>query len=158
MQDLSMPELTQHAEQLLPHILIVDDEPDIRQMVSLCFQMHSFRITCAENAAEAFKLLLTEQFDAIVSDVMMPGEDGIVFLGRVHESWPEIPVILMTGHAQLQMAVNAIKNGAFFIGLACETVVFRVSAVESSRHLCYDCLAKIVAEREKKTSRARKSQ
>ncbi len=108
-----MYELTQHAEQLLPHILIVDDEPDIRQMVSLCFQKHGFRITCAEDAAEAFKLLLSEQFDAIVSDVMMPGEDGIAFLGRVHESWPEIPVILMTGHAQLQMAVNAIKNGAF---------------------------------------------
>lgn len=108
-----MPEPTQSAEQLMPHILIVDDEPDIRQMVSICLRKNDFRISCAENAAEAFKLLEHEEFDAIISDVMMPGEDGIVFLGRVHETWPDLPVILMTGHAQLQMAVNAIKNGAF---------------------------------------------
>ena len=107
-----MSELTQPTMQPLPHILVVDDEPEIRQMISLCLR-NSFRITCAENVSEASKLLVLEQFDAVLSDVMMPGEDGIAFLGRVHESWPEIPVILMTGHAQLQMAVNAIKNGAF---------------------------------------------
>jgi signal transduction histidine kinase len=108
-----MSENLQPDDQPLPHILVVDDEPDIRQMISLCLQKSSFRITCAESAAEACKLLTLNQFDAIVSDVMMPGEDGIAFLARVHESWPEMPVILMTGHAQLQMAVNAIKNGAF---------------------------------------------
>jgi len=108
-----MTEPTQNAEQPMPHILVVDDEPQIRQMISLCLQKSSFRVSCAENVAEACKMLVVEQFDAIISDVMMPGEDGISFLGRVHNSWPEIPVILMTGHAQLQMAVNAIKNGAF---------------------------------------------
>ena len=108
-----MSEPTQTAEQQMPHILMVDDEPDIRQMVAICLRKCAFRISCAENAAEAFKLLEQEEFDAIISDVMMPGEDGIAFLGRVHESWPDLPVILMTGHAQLQMAVNAIKNGAF---------------------------------------------
>ncbi|MDD2272770.1 MAG: response regulator [Desulfuromonadaceae bacterium] len=107
-----MTESTQSAEQKLPNILIVDDEPEIRQMISLCFQ-NSFRIACAENVEEACKKLVIESFDAIISDVMMPGEDGISFLGRVHDSWPEIPVILMTGHAQLQMAVEAIKKGAF---------------------------------------------
>ncbi|NTV49647.1 MAG: response regulator [Geobacteraceae bacterium] len=108
-----MTELTQPTEPPMPHILIVDDEPGILQMLSLCFQKGNFRITCSGDAAEAFELLLLEPFDAIISDVMMPGEDGISFLGRVHESWPEIPVIMMTGHAQMQMAVNAIKNGAF---------------------------------------------
>ncbi len=108
-----MTETTQPAEQPMPHILIVDDESGIRHMLSLCFKKSGFRITCAEGAAEAFKLLLSEPFDAIVSDVMMPGEDGISFLGRVHETWPDLPVILMTGHAQMQMAVDAIKNGAF---------------------------------------------
>lgn len=108
-----MPEITQSAEQLAPHILVLDDEPDIRQMISLCLQKDRLRITCAENVAEACKMMVLEQFDVVVSDVMMPGEDGIAFLGRVHDSWPDIPVILITGHAQLQMAVNAIKNGAF---------------------------------------------
>lgn len=108
-----MSELLQHAEPQTPRILIVDDEPGICQMLSLCFKKNGFDITSAGDAAEAFKLLMQEPFDAIISDVMMPGEDGIAFLGRVHAAWPEIPVILMTGHAQMQMAVNAIKNGAF---------------------------------------------
>jgi signal transduction histidine kinase len=106
-------ELTNPEEQLSPHILVVDDEPEILRMVSLCLQKSHFRVTTAENSAEACRLLVVETFDVVVSDVMMPGEDGIAFLGRIHESWPDLPVILMTGHAQLQMAVNAIKNGAF---------------------------------------------
>ena len=103
----------QPAGQHSHHILIVDDEPGIRQMLSLCFQNSNYRISTAVDAAEASTLLVLEQFDAIITDVMMPGEDGIAFLRRVHESWPDLPVILMTGHAQMQMAVNAIKNGAF---------------------------------------------
>lgn len=108
-----MSELTQATEQLMPHILVVDDDPVIRQVIPLRLQKNNLKVTCAENVAEASKLLALEQFDAIVSDVMMPGEDGISFLARVHEFWPEIPVILMTGNAQLQMAINAIKHGAF---------------------------------------------
>jgi signal transduction histidine kinase len=108
-----MIEFIQSTKQPIPHIMIVDDEPDIRHMVMLCLQKSNFRVTCAESAVEAFTLLELESFDVIVSDVMMPGEDGITFLGRVHDSWSELPVILMTGHAQLQMAVDAIKNGAF---------------------------------------------
>ncbi len=105
--------LKQPSELVKPHVLIVDDELEIRQMVSLYLIKNNFRITTAENVAEACQMLVLEQFDAIISDIMMPGEDGITFLARVHESCPEIPMILMTGHAQLQIAVNAIKNGAF---------------------------------------------
>jgi len=97
----------------ITRILIVDDEADIRQMVSICLKKSGFQVNCAENAEEAHKLLEMSPYDVIVTDVMMPGEDGIAFLGWVHQSWPELPVIMMTGHAQLQMAVNAIKNGAF---------------------------------------------
>ena len=108
-----MSETTQTAKQTTPHLLIVDDEPAICRMLSLCFQKSNYRISSAKDAAEASALLVLEQIDVIISDVMMPGEDGIAFLGRVHESWPDLPVILMTGHAQMQMAINAIKNGAF---------------------------------------------
>jgi signal transduction histidine kinase len=100
-------------EQVLPHLLVVDDELNIRQMLTLVLQKSGYHVSCAENASEAFNLLEQSTFSAILSDVMMPGEDGISFLGRVHQSWPDLPVILMTGFAQLQMAINAIKNGAF---------------------------------------------
>jgi len=96
-----------------PHLLVVDDEIEIRQVLALVLAKSGYRVSCAENTAEAFGLLEQESCDAIITDVMMPGEDGISFLGRVHHSWPDLPVILMTGYAQLQMAINAIKNGAF---------------------------------------------
>lgn len=108
-----MTESTKVAECSLPTILILDDEADIRQMISLCLKKGGFQFFLAESAAEAYNLLNTNRFDAILSDIKMPGEDGVTFLGRVHDSWPDIPVILMTGQPQLQMAINAIKNGAF---------------------------------------------
>ncbi len=97
----------------IPRILVVDDEVDIRRMVALCLGKSGYQVDCVESAMQAKDLLEKGTYNAIVTDVMMPGEDGITFLGRVHDSWPDLPVILMTGHAQLQMAVNAIKNGAF---------------------------------------------
>lgn len=101
------------VNQLKPHILVVDDEPEICQMVALCLKRAGYRINSAGNAADAWRMLESEPYDALVTDVMMPDEDGIQLLGRVHLRWPELPVVLMTGYAQLQMAVNAIKNGAF---------------------------------------------
>ena len=108
-----MTETAQPADKLIPHILVVDDDPDICQMISLCLKKNNFRVTCAGNTAEACLTLVQDQYDAIISDVMMPGEDGIAFLSRVHQAWPDIPVVLMTGHAQLQMTIDAIKNGAY---------------------------------------------
>lgn len=108
-----MPELTCPEGQLLSHVLVVDDEPEILQMVAICLKKFGLRVTCAENVPDARRLLQNDTVDVVVSDVMMPGEDGIDFLAWIHKTNPEIPVILMTGHAQLQMAVNAIKNGAF---------------------------------------------
>lgn len=96
-----------------PHVLVVDDEREICQMVMLCLQKIGYDVSTADSADTAYGMLELKTYDAIVSDVMMPGQDGITFLGRVHRTWPEIPVVIMTGYAQLQMAVNAIKNGAF---------------------------------------------
>lgn len=108
-----MSERDSESTMYAPHILVVDDEPEICQMVALCLKRAGYRISSAGNAADAWRMLESESCDALVTDVMMPDEDGIQLLGRVHLRWPEMPVVLMTGYAQLQMAVNAIKNGAF---------------------------------------------
>jgi signal transduction histidine kinase len=96
-----------------PHILVVDDELDILQMVSMCLMQVKYRVSLASSAEEAYRLVQKNEFDAIITDVMMPGEDGITFLGKIHQYLPNVPVIIMSGFAQLQIAVNAIKNGAF---------------------------------------------
>lgn len=98
---------------LKPHILIVDDEEQILKAVESCLLKFNFSISLANNANEAFKILETNRCDVILSDIKMPGEDGIHFLERFHEKFPKIPFVLMTGFADLQMTIDAIKFGAF---------------------------------------------
>lgn len=104
---------SQLSDQSGRNILVIDDNAELRKVVTLFLQRSGFTVSDAENTENARSLLNKEPFDAVVTDVLMPGEDGIQFLSKVHKSYPEIPVILMTGHAELQMALDAIKNGAF---------------------------------------------
>ncbi len=108
-----MTKSDQVADRVKPRILVVDDEELLRQMLEEYFQGVGFAVSTAGNAEAAYTLLLHEPYDAIITDVKMPGEDGISLLGRVRQRWPEIPVVLMTGHAQLEMAIEALKIGAF---------------------------------------------
>lgn len=98
---------------LQPHVLVVDDEAAILHMISLCLKQANFRVMTACTAAEAGDLIVSHEFDVIITDVMLPGEDGLKFLASVHERFADLPVIVMTGYAHLQMAVNAVRNGAF---------------------------------------------
>lgn len=100
-------------EKTTPHILVVDDEEAILTMISLCMNQAGYMVSSATNLKDAFLLVAEHDFSAIVTDVMMPGEDGISFLTAMRRQQPEIPVIIMTGCAQLNVAVEAINNGAF---------------------------------------------
>lgn len=82
-------------------------------LIRFSLEKFGFRISTAVNIAEAHRLLEGDEFDAILTDVMMPDGDGISFLADVHQRRPAIPIIIMTGFAQFQVAVNAINNGAF---------------------------------------------
>jgi len=106
-------DMSQHDCAGEAHILIIDDEQNILRMLTRCLEQSGYKVTTVPCAEEAYGLLGTIEFDVIMTDVMMPGEDGISFLSKIHQILPDVPVIIMTGFAQLQMAVNAIKNGAF---------------------------------------------
>ena len=108
-----MQTINKSALNAKPRILIVDDEADIRQVVTLVLQEAGYVVNTAESTESARILLKKEHYDAVVTDVKMPGEDGISLLSMIHQEYPEIPVVLMTAYAQLQMAIDAIKNGAF---------------------------------------------
>lgn len=107
------PEMAVQRHVKCSHVLIIDDEEGIRCTVSKCLEPFNYRTSTADSAEAAWQLLTKDQPDVVLTDVMMPGEDGLAFLTRMHQQLPDVPVVIMTGFAQLQTAIDAIKHGAF---------------------------------------------
>jgi len=94
-------------------ILVVDDEPDIRQLVGEILEDEGYRVETAENAERAQELHRQRKPDLVLLDIWMPGKDGISLL----KDWREsdslcCPVIIMSGHGTIETAVEATKLGA----------------------------------------------
>src|SRR6266487_2332068 len=95
-----------------PRILIVDDDPGTVASLSRAFALEGYEATTAPSAARALERLQAGPVDAILSDLVMPGMDGLELLGRLREQAPGVPVILMSGQATVETAVKATKLGA----------------------------------------------
>lgn len=100
------------SAELKKTLLLVDDEPDARLLASDILG-DSYDVTTAESAAQALQILSTKPLDVVLTDIKMPGEDGISLLRKVRAMYPETPVILLTGHGDKQTAIDALKEGAF---------------------------------------------
>ena len=86
------------------HILVVDDEPDLGELVAFEFEMVDAQVYRAENAKEAMDVLNDKQIDAVVSDIMMPGGDGVELLKNLRKSKPlKPPLVFMTGFSNLSL-------------------------------------------------------
>jgi len=94
-------------------ILVVDDDPYVLDSASLLLSKYGYTVIACKNAMEAMAQLQSTKVDAVLTDIKMPQVSGIELLGEIHNLDEEIPVILMTAHADLDMAINAIKKGAF---------------------------------------------
>lgn len=94
-------------------ILIVDDDPDVLAATSLLITDEGYLITACGDARDAMAKFHEGEFDAVLTDIVMPGVSGIKLLEDIHHLDPELPVILMTAYADLDRAVEAIKKGAF---------------------------------------------
>ncbi len=94
-------------------ILVVDDEVNIRKSLEGVLADEGFRVTTAETGERALEFLSRHPADAIVLDVWLPGMDGLEALRRIRETYPILPVIMISGHGTIDMAVQAVKNGAF---------------------------------------------
>jgi two-component system nitrogen regulation response regulator NtrX len=94
-------------------ILIVDDEPTIREALSGILTDEGFVPACAETAAQAMDILSAEEIDLVLLDIWMPEMDGIEALGRIKKIHPELPVIMISGHGTIETAVQATKIGAY---------------------------------------------
>ena len=98
-------------------ILIADDERAIRYSLKEILEMEDYQVDTAENGKEAVEKAEKEKYDAIFCDIKMPEMDGMEVLDRLVADGVESPVIMISGHADIQIAVECIKKGAFdFIG------------------------------------------
>lgn len=94
-------------------VLVVDDEPDLADSCAYFLERAGYEVRTAASAPEALELLQQESFGVVVSDVRMPRMSGMELLTAIRERDPDIEVLLLTGYPDLQMAVSAIKQGAF---------------------------------------------
>ncbi len=93
-------------------ILVVDDEKNIREIVSMIFEKDGHEVLKASNSKEAIKYLDREIFDVIISDIKLPDINGIELLKIIKDKSGDIPVILITAYASTSSAIEALKNGA----------------------------------------------
>lgn len=98
---------------MFPSILIVDDEPSILQSLSGLLADEGFDVITASNGYEALKTIDTESPDLVLLDIWMPGIDGIETLKEIKKSQAALPVIIITGHGNVETAVKATKLGAY---------------------------------------------
>ncbi len=99
------------------NILIVDDEVVVRDSLLKWFALEGYQVRAAANGQEALNLVAggesTPEFDVALLDIKMPGIDGIELQRRIHEADPDLMIIIMTGYATVETAVQALKQGAY---------------------------------------------
>ncbi|MEL1255027.1 sigma-54 dependent transcriptional regulator [Flavobacterium sp. DGU38] len=96
----------------MPKILLIEDDISFCKLLEKFLIKKTFDVTIAFSAEEARSYIKKESFDLILTDLRLPDADGIVLMTEFKTSYPEIPVILMTGYSDVNTAVKAIKNGA----------------------------------------------
>ncbi|OQX30306.1 MAG: nitrogen regulation protein NR(I) [Candidatus Sedimenticola endophacoides] len=94
-------------------VWVIDDDRSIRWVLERALQKAGMEVTTFDSATAVMEALAREQPDVMISDVRMPGMDGLSLLSHVHQAHPELPVIIMTAHSDLDSAVAAYHGGAF---------------------------------------------
>src|SRR5262249_56855711 len=93
-------------------VRLVDDDANVLASLARAFRLAGHEATVCDNANRAVELLRNEKFDLIFSDVIMPGKSGLEFLEEIRNAGVNAPVILISGQANIEMAVSAKKLGA----------------------------------------------
>src|SRR2546429_1137022 len=94
------------------HLLIVDDEANTLASLTRAFRIAGHEAAVCDNAAKAMELAKTQSFDLILSDVVMPGKDGLSLLEELKTQGVTTPIVMMSGQAHIEMAVRATRLGA----------------------------------------------
>jgi two-component system nitrogen regulation response regulator NtrX len=97
----------------MPAILIIDDEPGIRHTLASILEDEKYKVFTAEDAVRGIEIINHEIIDIIFLDVLLPNMGGIEALEKIRKEWPAVEIIMISGHANIDMAVRAVKFGAF---------------------------------------------
>ncbi|MEO6681767.1 MAG: sigma-54 dependent transcriptional regulator [Ginsengibacter sp.] len=97
----------------MPYILIIDDEKAIRKTLNEILGYEGYKIDEAADGEEGLRKFKENTYDLVLCDIKMPKLDGIEFLERAKEINPEVPIIIISGHGNIETAVEAVKKGAF---------------------------------------------
>lgn len=93
-------------------ILIIDDEANLRRSLAIILKKAGYSVTSAGNGEEAFQYLQAGAYDLIFLDLKMPDVNGIDILPQIRSLYPETPVLILTAHATLESAIEAVRKGA----------------------------------------------
>jgi len=94
-------------------VLLVDDEEEFVEALAQRLEVRDFDVTTALSGADALDRIEEKEIDLVILDVQMPGVDGLEVLRQIKQRKPLIEVIMLTGHATVQMAIDGMKLGAF---------------------------------------------
>src|SRR5882762_7462694 len=95
------------------HVLLIDDDPDLLQLLSMRLTAAGYRVSAVQSAEEALAQLDIERPQLVLSDVQLPGRDGLALFDEVRTRHPSLPVILLTAHGTIPDAVEATARGVF---------------------------------------------
>jgi putative two-component system response regulator len=122
-------------------LLLVDDDPFVLESIASLLEEYGFEVVSCSNAVDALENAKQDHFDVVLTDIRMPGVTGIELLQHIHAFNPQLPVILLTAFAELEVAVDAIKRGAFDFITKPYNPQYLVHAVEKAAK--YTRLAKL---------------
>ncbi|MBF0477241.1 MAG: response regulator, partial [Deltaproteobacteria bacterium] len=94
-------------------LLVVDDDPNVRNLIIKWINKKGFTCLSAVNGQEALNILLQNEVDLVLSDIRMPIMDGIQLLKSALQHYPDLAVVLLTGYGEIEVAVDAMKSGAY---------------------------------------------
>lgn len=95
------------------HVAVIDDDADLREAVVQCLELAGLKVVTYGDGRQALSQLPHDFPGVVVSDIRMPGLDGLTLMRTLHARDPELPIVLITGHGNIDMAVQAMREGAF---------------------------------------------
>lgn len=96
-----------------PVVLVIDDEPDIRELLAITLRRMGIHVLAAENLVQARSLLLETTIHLVLTDMRLPDGDGLDLVAFIQEHRSHLPVAVITAHGNMDAAIRALKNGAF---------------------------------------------